>query len=546
MTGTPLPAAGFFTGAITNSQAKAAQNDQLAFTRQSMLGGNLEASPLTIASGSITPTMAVHTIETEAAASADDLTNAALTNMIEGQLLLLSCTNSAHVVTVKHAAGGSGQFTLYGGADAVLNSTSKHILFKLIGTSWIEVMRNFDTKFIDGGTVGGTANSITLAPVVPIPAYAAKQVTVFTPTANNTGAVQVNTSGRGAIDLKKVKGKTLVDLEADDLIANVPVIITHDGTRQILFTPQMESKDAHGVGIINGNFDIWQRGTSFAITGGSYQYTADRWKATLGTGSGWTVSRNAVTGVTNRYSLKAQRNAAATTTTNFVLQNVFESKDSIAYSGEKLTILLKLKKGANFSPTAIGIAVISGTGTDEGDPNVFTGGTNVISTTIAAASISTSETLFVLTSAAVVPTTCNQLGVQITATGVGTAGADDSFEVSTVYLKRGVTNTVPLSRAISDEERLCQRYARKYTDIYIGTTQTNTLTYQNGIVYFATTMRAAPTLTAGSSFTAASGSNGTPALGGYTTADAVQLFNSAANWTVNTTVAFTGILSAEL
>lgn len=92
----------------------------------------------------------------------------------------------------------------------------------------------------------------------------------------------------------------------------------------------------------------------------------------------------------------------------------------------------------------------------------------------------------------------------------------------------------------------CQRYLRKYTDVFIGIAKTGVLTYQNGIVYLSTTMRAAPTLVAGSSFVASYGSNGTPGLGGYTTQDAIQLFNTSANWSVDCFVVFSGLVSAEL
>jgi hypothetical protein len=64
------------------------------------------------------------------------------------------------------------------------------------------------------------------------------------------------------------------------------------------------------------------------------------------------------------------------------------------------------------------------------------------------------------------------------------------------------------------------------------------------------TMRSAPTLESGATYTAGGGANGTPiqatGLGLGSTADSVYLYNSAANWSAGNAIALNGAFSSEL
>lgn len=142
-----LPSAGYFNGAITNANAKDAQDDTLAFLRQSIMGSAVETT-LTIASGTVTPTSTQHAVETEGSTSSDDLTNIALTNMTDGQLITLRCLDATHVVTLKHQAGGSGQLNLWNGVDTKLDNISKYITLRRNGSNWDEVDRSYEDRVV--------------------------------------------------------------------------------------------------------------------------------------------------------------------------------------------------------------------------------------------------------------------------------------------------------------------------------------------------------------------------------------------------------------
>jgi len=79
--------------------------------------------------------------------------------------------------------------------------------------------------------------------------------------------------------------------------------------------------------IINGDFGIWQRGTSFSLaasTGITSGFSADRWQTATGTNQACTLSRQLTNDTTNlpniQYCLRYQRNSGQTGTVRFHLQ----------------------------------------------------------------------------------------------------------------------------------------------------------------------------------------------------------------------------------
>lgn len=139
-------AVGDFSALATNGAAKTAFEKLLANVLEAP--GGADETSLTIAAGSITPTGHLHVVDTEAAAATDDLTNAATTNHPEGRILRIRSTASARVITVKHAAGGAGQFDLLDDQDVVLSDPDEMIIFELDGTSWRERHRTLANRLL--------------------------------------------------------------------------------------------------------------------------------------------------------------------------------------------------------------------------------------------------------------------------------------------------------------------------------------------------------------------------------------------------------------
>lgn len=105
--------------------------------------GAQTAQDVTISSGTITPTRAIVEVETQAAASSDNLDHASVSSMEEGRFLVLRANNTTRTVVVRDSQGGSGQFLTSDGGDFSLDSTEKTIAFYRSGTNWIEVFRNY-------------------------------------------------------------------------------------------------------------------------------------------------------------------------------------------------------------------------------------------------------------------------------------------------------------------------------------------------------------------------------------------------------------------
>lgn len=224
--------------------------------------------------------------------------------------------------------------------------------------------------------------------------------------------------------------------------------------------------------LINGDFKIWQRATTYALTTSLSYGSADRW---------WALMSSTAAGIANRdnsvptpssslqafqYSLKVGRNSGSSNVNSIYMGQTVATANAISLAGKKATLSFYAKAGANYSSAAgaLLIAMPTGTGTDEGSASGFGGGyTGYVNTgmTPSSVTLTTSWQRFSLTTTAALPTTIKELLCLFQYTPVGTAGADDNFYITGVQIESGPVATPFEFRPFSTELGLCERYYEK-------------------------------------------------------------------------------------
>lgn len=229
--------------------------------------------------------------------------------------------------------------------------------------------------------------------------------------------------------------------------------------------------------VINGGFDVWQRGTSFtAASLTSPYYTADRWitvRGGLAAGATWSRQTSDLTGF--NYFMRCQRDNANTGTANVHASTTFETINIKRLQGKVLTLSFWARAGANYSSasSALKAQIAVGTGTDSNYLMTgFTSGSLLLDSTV---TLTTSWQRFTLTTSSALLTTHNQLGINFFNTPVGTAGANDYFDITGVQLEAGSVASPFEFEPFETTLRKCMRYYEKSyrQDVNPGTNQSS-------------------------------------------------------------------------
>lgn len=211
------------------------------------------ATKLTIASGSITPTGYVHTVETEGSVSSDDLDTIVGTGYSAGNTVLISAFNTARTVVLKD---GTGNLNLPSNADISLDDDEKAVLLRWDGSSW---------NYVAGGGVsaGSVSNTIPNA-------AAATELTI------SSGAV-TPTRGTHTVDTESdASTDDLVTITATNFSAgNVLFLSAANGARDVVLK--------HGSGniLLPNDRDITLTDTEITI---ALRYDGSNWNYLAGGG----------------------------------------------------------------------------------------------------------------------------------------------------------------------------------------------------------------------------------------------------------------------
>lgn len=217
--------------------------------------------------------------------------------------------------------------------------------------------------------------------------------------------------------------------------------------------------------IVNGGFQVWQRGTSLTYGGSGNQGFADRWFGKRSSDeTGMTVVKQTSS---DGFSIaKVQRTAGNTTNGDLTIAQAIDSEIvKLNLAGKKITFSTLVQLAANYSSVSgVKINIYSGTVSEDSvTPYGFTTGNVLLG------SITTAKTLgsWLNPSLTVdVPSNAQSLLVQIVQTAPqGTASTIDGFYVAKAKLETGVIQTPFQYETTTEVIRKCLDYYERITAV---------------------------------------------------------------------------------
>lgn len=231
-------------------------------------------------------------------------------------------------------------------------------------------------------------------------------------------------------------------------------------------------------------------------------YFADRWFAVGGASSAALMALVADTSLAGfSQALQVYRQSGNANTAQISFGQVLESLDTIKLQGQQITFSFWAKALAGFTSVAgeLLVQIIYGTGTNQSAANLVAGTWTAQTTLLnVVQQISGAMTRYSFT--ATLPTNATQLAVLISFTPVGTAGANDGFQVQGLQLEAAGSASNFEHRDIEVEYGLAQRYCLVIPEPANGVVVAEggcnvAANSQVFLIDMPTLMRAAPTVT---------------------------------------------------
>jgi hypothetical protein len=221
--------------------------------------------------------------------------------------------------------------------------------------------------------------------------------------------------------------------------------------------------------LLNGDFQVWQRGTSFTVGAVSKVYGADRWCQGRGSTAGSTMAQVSITSASGRlpldfrYACRVQRTAADTSLNDVTIVQAIESANAVQLRGKTVILSYWVRTGAGWAGNWKA-RIFTGTGTDE---NLFTGMTGRLNPLNILTTFTASSDWTFYSHAVTLDSGTNGINVAFSYTPTNaTAVANEYFDITGIQLELARDSTMPVATAYEyipfDSELFrCQRYYQK-------------------------------------------------------------------------------------